>query len=230
MATERKTMTSTRGHTGNDFEDARALLERPRSDLVWHHDLGVHLLALAPGGAVGVAGRLGVSPARVYQHQWFARTYTREQAGVLDGKRLPWSFLVALMGFRHTGERDRLLEQASAEGWSLARLRLEARARQPSRRRGAGRKRQRRAPEGAAIDLARLEGATRDWLELSSAALTSLEAGAVSRLRERQQGGDTPDLDARLRALADSLREAEMMIGVLRLRLGRLQGGCPAEG
>ncbi len=212
------------------LEQARALLAGPRPDLAWHHELGTllrQLLEPAGGqGAVnGLAGQLGVSPARVYQHMWFVQLYSRRAAQELDQRNVPWSFVIALMGLEDEAERKQLLERAAGEKWTLARLRLEVRRHHPSRRPGAGRQRQPRRSHGPEVDLARLTLATREWLDLFEAAWADGDgAKALEGLRRVLRGRDGEGARGQLRELLRLLPDLRARAEQLASRLEGLAG------
>ena len=212
------------------LEQARALLASPRPELIWHHELGTLLPQLlesagGQGAVAGLAGQLGVSPARVYQHTWFARDYTQRAAQEMDQRNVPWSFVIALMGVEDEAERRRLLEQAAENKWTLARLRLEVRRRHPSRRPGAGRQRQPRQSQGPEVDLARLSLATREWLDLYEAAWGGGdEAKALVGLRRVLRGRDREGAERQARELLRLLPDLRARAEQLASRLEGLAG------
>jgi hypothetical protein len=186
-------------------------LASPRAGLRWHFQLGQLLRSLVedeqqPVSVADLARKLNLSVAKVYQHLWFAGAYKLAVVARLEEKKIPWSFVIALMGVADKGQRANLLLRAAEGGWTLARLRLELRSTRPAQGLG-GRQRKRRQSQGAAVDVARLEGATREWLDLF-AALGEKAPGVGEDLQAEALTSEHDAQEQRQKAIAEVRRLA----------------------
>jgi hypothetical protein len=161
------------GRTRRTLTQAQELLAKPREDLGWHHDLGTKLAGILSEAVYGtykvdrLAGILGLSRIRVYQHLGFIERYPeREEAVALSERGLKWAMVVALLTIKDPNQRARLQEQAVERSWSVDRLRLEIRRVQGPRQ--ASRKAQHssaRQSQGKLL-LGRLDDLVAGWLAL----------------------------------------------------------------
>jgi hypothetical protein len=107
------------------------LLVNRRPDVDWHYGVGQALAEVrgsGPGGTESVRGlarRVGLSRAQVQQHLHLVAAYRRDD---LAGLPRVWSAVLALLAVPDAATRARLQQAAVAGGWSILRLRREARA------------------------------------------------------------------------------------------------------
>jgi hypothetical protein len=208
------------------LKEAERLLRERRPDLLWHHDLGTRVAALAEGTRYGrrraeeLARALGLSRVGVYQHMQFVARYpSRDEVVGLVRTRLRWAHIVALLPVDHRGDRDRLQRAAIRQRWSVDRLRLEV---QGLHRARAGTVAWRRGEAAAAIE--RLDDATAAWLLAHELVGAVEEEGLLEQLWPALGREDGPALAARLQSLLEALDRLQGLAGALRDRLRALPG------
>jgi hypothetical protein len=154
------------------FDELGRLIDSPRDDLAWHHEVGKLVLRLRPEGprgsqwARGLAEALGPSPAWLARARRFADLYpSREDVAELEAMGVNWSRLY--FAFAVPDERDRhaLLRRAVRERWPDQQLRFTVQELYPSKRRGVGgRPRREFTSHGPEVTLRELERPCRRWL------------------------------------------------------------------
>jgi hypothetical protein len=143
----------------------KALLARPRTDLGWRFEIGRALAALRRDGQADarpvrvVAGLARMSRVQAHHHLRFADLFNRED---VEGLKLAWTSVVAVMAIDDTAERLELLRDAATEGWSKARIQREVRLRRPAPGRPGIR---RRRVTSDLAELWRLADAVTDFVE-----------------------------------------------------------------
>jgi hypothetical protein len=156
------------------FDRLARLIDRPRADLRWHHQLGARaqeLMGAAPARSrtewwYRLARALGPCPALLQKAARFARPYpSAADLAALGRLRVDWTRASLALVIAGRKDRHKMLRKARREGWTGQRLRFEIQRQYPSRRRGAG-GRPRRDPEafGADVTLRELERLCRRWL------------------------------------------------------------------
>jgi hypothetical protein len=193
------------------------LVSAPRADLGWHRDVGTALAELRRDKyrkdwpVRRLVEYLKMSHPQIYLHMAFAKAYA---AADLAGLPLSWAAITVLLPVPDPARRAALQAAAVAGGWSVDRLRDEARV---GREEPAGRAIRSRkvSPDLAAVwRLARL---AREWADLH-------------RLWDEKVAEDgRATLNAALRGLsADGLATYQQAIKSIR-RLGSVATMCAAR-
>jgi hypothetical protein len=227
--------------TQGTFDRLARLIDRPRADLRWHHQVGIRALRLMQAAPVRsrtewwsrLARALGPCPALLQKAARFARLYRSEaELAALGRLRVDWTRASLALVIGDRKQRHQMLRKARREGWTGQRLRFEIQRQYPSRRRGAG-GRPRRDPEafGADVTLRELERLCRRWLAFHEKAWKGVKGRDWVGL---VRGWPEQDLDDLIRLLgsaeeavqgvARASRAVRAALAGLRQRAGPRQG------
>jgi hypothetical protein len=223
------------------FDRLAKLIDHPRADLRWHHEVGTRArrLMLAdpdrPSGAWWplLKRALGPCPAVFQKAARFAQLYPSERyLAALARLGVDWTraSLAFVIGDRK--ERHEMLRRARQEGWTGQQLRFEIQRQYPSRRRGAG-GRPRRDPVayGADVTLRELERLCRRWLAFHERAWQAVKPSEWGRLVGECRGEALDQLlrlfrsaDEALEGVAGACQNVRDTLAGLRQRAEQKQG------
>ena len=122
------------------FDELGRLIDSPRDDLAWHHEVGTLVGQLRPEGWRGsqwvrrLAEALGPSPELLAKARRFAQLYpTQKDVRELEAMGVNWTRLY--VAFAVPGRRDRhaLLRRAVRERWTDQQLRFTVQERSHSK-------------------------------------------------------------------------------------------------
>jgi hypothetical protein len=228
------------------FDRLARLIDRPRADLRWHHQVGTRarrLMRVDPERSRGewwprLARALGPCPALFQKAARFARLYpSAGDLAALNRLRVDWTRASLALVIRDRKERHEILRKARREGWTGQRLRFEIQRAYPSRRRGAGgRPRRDPAAYGADVTLRELERLCRRWLAFYGRAWQAVKPSEWGRLVGGCRGEDLGRLvqllrntDGALKEVADACRDIRAALAGLRQRAEQRRGRPPSE-
>jgi hypothetical protein len=226
------------------FDELGRLIDSPRDDLPWHHEVGALVGRLRPEGQRGsqwarrLAEALGPSPEWLAKARRFVELYpSREEVRELEDLAINWTKLY--FAFAVPGRRDRnaLLRRAVRERWTDQQLRFTVQQRFPSKRGGVGgRPRRPVTSHGPEVTLRELERQCRRWLGFHQQAWQGVK-GRDWRLFVRSWPREDLDrlvrllrcADGTLKEVARACRAVRDALDGLRQRAEQRRGQPPPE-
>jgi hypothetical protein len=173
------------------FDQLANLIDAPRQDLGWYHQLGTLVRQMFPEGTrhgqkdlAKLAEALGPCSSMLQKAARFVELYQEEgEADRLRRMGVEWTRLWIAFPIRNQQAREKLLRRAIEEKWTILKLRVKVQQRISSKRRGAGGPR-RRLPEpyGPEVTLRELEHLSRKWLDFHESAWEKIGAADWQKL------------------------------------------------
>jgi hypothetical protein len=212
------------------FDALVRLIDAPRGDLPWHHEVGRLAGQLRSEPAPGttwsdLAEALGLSEEVLQKSMRFAWEYPApkdfqelEEAGV------DWTRLYIAFAVRDRQKRHALLRRAARENWPNPRLRAAIQQRFPTGRVGiGGRPRRKREGLGPEAALRELQRQGRQWLELYEQAWLPVGDDQWARLVERWPAKEVEKLVELLEGADETARQLQEAARVVRDTLAALR-------
>jgi hypothetical protein len=221
------------------FDELGRLIDSPRDDLAWHHNVGELVRRLRPEGrrgtqwSRGLAEALGPSRDLLAKARRFAQLYpTRRDVRELKGMGVNWTRLYFAFAVPDKRVRHALLRRAVRERWPDQRLRFAVQQRSHSKRGGVGgRPRRPVTVHGPEVTVRELGRQCRRWLAFHQQAWQGVK-GRDWRLFVRGWPGEDLDrlvqllrnTDEALKEVAAACRAARAALAELRQRAEQRRG------